>query len=204
MWLTSSPLVSSVIYVFSTRFECSCFLVVDGRFACKVYSMCNGLRYWFEFFNRFELWTLIFFNFEPYKFILTIFLFSICSGELEKLGRPYRLALAIARDPRFTKLTCTHKGDKIHSKRARTFKTTLETSVDLLQDLMPMTVSVIVCRITVVTWSRPTIKTWNEDWEKYRGFRLYTCKKVCFSFLEKLFGLSTYIKKLIILFFEIS
>ena len=31
-------------------------------------------------------------------------------GELEKLGRKYRVALRIVNDPRFQKLTCTHKG----------------------------------------------------------------------------------------------
>eukprot|EP00038_Savillea_parva_P006739 m.165543 g.165543 ORF g.165543 m.165543 type:complete len:197 (+) comp12577_c0_seq1:307-897(+) len=31
-------------------------------------------------------------------------------GELEKLGGKYRLALKIAKDERFTRLTCTHKG----------------------------------------------------------------------------------------------
>jgi U3 small nucleolar RNA-associated protein 24 len=31
-------------------------------------------------------------------------------GELEKLGAKYRLALRLARDPRITRLTCTHKG----------------------------------------------------------------------------------------------
>lgn len=31
-------------------------------------------------------------------------------GELEKLGQKYRLALKIARDPRFERLPCMHKG----------------------------------------------------------------------------------------------
>lgn len=31
-------------------------------------------------------------------------------AELEKLGQNYRLALRIAKDPRFTRLQCTHKG----------------------------------------------------------------------------------------------
>jgi U3 small nucleolar RNA-associated protein 24 len=31
-------------------------------------------------------------------------------AELEKLGSKYRLALRLAKDPRFTRLTCTHKG----------------------------------------------------------------------------------------------
>uniref|UniRef100_A0A7S1AXJ3 PIN domain-containing protein n=1 Tax=Noctiluca scintillans TaxID=2966 RepID=A0A7S1AXJ3_NOCSC len=31
-------------------------------------------------------------------------------GELEKMGTKYRLALRIAKDPRFTRLTCCHKG----------------------------------------------------------------------------------------------
>ncbi len=30
-------------------------------------------------------------------------------GELEKLGQKYRVALRIARDPRFERLPCTHK-----------------------------------------------------------------------------------------------
>eukprot|EP00160_Parvularia_atlantis_P020217 Unigene8273_Nuclearia_a/m.25409 Unigene8273_Nuclearia_a/g.25409 ORF Unigene8273_Nuclearia_a/g.25409 Unigene8273_Nuclearia_a/m.25409 type:complete len:115 (-) Unigene8273_Nuclearia_a:52-396(-) len=32
-------------------------------------------------------------------------------AELEKLGPKYRLALRIAKDPRFERLTCTHEGD---------------------------------------------------------------------------------------------
>jgi U3 small nucleolar RNA-associated protein 24 len=32
-------------------------------------------------------------------------------AELEKLGAKYRLALRLARDPRMTRLTCTHKGN---------------------------------------------------------------------------------------------
>ena len=31
-------------------------------------------------------------------------------AELEKLGHKYRLALRLAKDPRFRKLKCTHKG----------------------------------------------------------------------------------------------
>ena len=31
-------------------------------------------------------------------------------GELEKLGQKYRLALKIAKDPRFTRLKCSHTG----------------------------------------------------------------------------------------------
>lgn len=31
-------------------------------------------------------------------------------GELEKMGHRYRLALRLARDPRFRRLTCTHRG----------------------------------------------------------------------------------------------
>ena len=31
-------------------------------------------------------------------------------GELEKLGPKFRVALRIARDPRFERLKCTHKG----------------------------------------------------------------------------------------------
>jgi U3 small nucleolar RNA-associated protein 24 len=31
-------------------------------------------------------------------------------AELEKLGKKYRLALRIAKDPRFTRLKCCHKG----------------------------------------------------------------------------------------------
>jgi len=31
-------------------------------------------------------------------------------GEIEKMGHRYRLALVLARDPRFKRLTCTHKG----------------------------------------------------------------------------------------------
>lgn len=31
-------------------------------------------------------------------------------GELEKLGPKYRIALKIIKDPRFERLTCTHKG----------------------------------------------------------------------------------------------
>lgn len=31
-------------------------------------------------------------------------------GELEKLGPKYRLALRLAKDPRFERLPCTHKG----------------------------------------------------------------------------------------------
>ncbi|KAG8784301.1 rRNA-processing protein fcf1 [Serendipita sp. 397] len=31
-------------------------------------------------------------------------------AELEKLGPKYRIALRVARDPRFERLTCTHKG----------------------------------------------------------------------------------------------
>merc|ERR1712083_702555 len=31
-------------------------------------------------------------------------------GELEKMGRRHRLALRLAKDPRFTRLTCQHKG----------------------------------------------------------------------------------------------
>lgn len=31
-------------------------------------------------------------------------------GELEKLGPRFRVALRIARDPRFERLKCTHKG----------------------------------------------------------------------------------------------
>jgi rRNA-processing protein FCF1 len=31
-------------------------------------------------------------------------------AELEKLGEKYRLALKIARDPRFERLPCSHKG----------------------------------------------------------------------------------------------
>ncbi|XP_022653173.1 rRNA-processing protein FCF1 homolog isoform X2 [Varroa destructor] len=31
-------------------------------------------------------------------------------GELERLGTKYRVALRIARDPRFERLTCSHKG----------------------------------------------------------------------------------------------
>ena len=31
-------------------------------------------------------------------------------GELEKFGQKYRLALRVAKDPRFLRLTCDHKG----------------------------------------------------------------------------------------------
>lgn len=31
-------------------------------------------------------------------------------GELEKFGQKYRLALRVAKDPRFKRLTCLHKG----------------------------------------------------------------------------------------------
>ena len=31
-------------------------------------------------------------------------------GELEKLGHKYRVALRLAKDPRFERLPCTHKG----------------------------------------------------------------------------------------------
>lgn len=31
-------------------------------------------------------------------------------GELERLGTKYRVALRIAKDPRFERLTCSHKG----------------------------------------------------------------------------------------------
>jgi U3 small nucleolar RNA-associated protein 24 len=31
-------------------------------------------------------------------------------GELEKMGSSYRVALRVARDPRFERLPCTHKG----------------------------------------------------------------------------------------------
>ncbi|KAJ3206085.1 rRNA-processing protein fcf1 [Clydaea vesicula] len=31
-------------------------------------------------------------------------------GELEKMGTQYRIALKVARDPRFERLPCTHKG----------------------------------------------------------------------------------------------
>lgn len=31
-------------------------------------------------------------------------------GELEKLGSKYRVALRLAKDPRFERLPCTHKG----------------------------------------------------------------------------------------------
>jgi rRNA-processing protein FCF1 len=31
-------------------------------------------------------------------------------AELEKLGPKYRIALKIIKDPRFERLTCTHKG----------------------------------------------------------------------------------------------
>merc|ERR1711976_1064839 len=31
-------------------------------------------------------------------------------GELEKMGRTFKVALKIAKDPRFQRLTCTHKG----------------------------------------------------------------------------------------------
>lgn len=31
-------------------------------------------------------------------------------AELEKLGAKYRIALKIIKDPRFERLTCTHKG----------------------------------------------------------------------------------------------
>ena len=31
-------------------------------------------------------------------------------AELEKLGPKYRVALRLAKDPRFKRLTCTHKG----------------------------------------------------------------------------------------------
>ncbi|CAG8824813.1 20160_t:CDS:2, partial [Racocetra persica] len=31
-------------------------------------------------------------------------------AELEKLGPKYRIALRVARDPRFERLPCTHKG----------------------------------------------------------------------------------------------
>lgn len=32
------------------------------------------------------------------------------SGELEKLGQKYKLALRMIKDPRFERLKCTHKG----------------------------------------------------------------------------------------------
>ena len=39
----------------------------------------------------------------------TIYITDCVMGELEKLGQKYRVALRIARDPRFERLPCTHK-----------------------------------------------------------------------------------------------
>jgi U3 small nucleolar RNA-associated protein 24 len=40
----------------------------------------------------------------------TPYLTDCVMGELEKLGPRFRVALKIARDPRFERLKCTHKG----------------------------------------------------------------------------------------------
>jgi U3 small nucleolar RNA-associated protein 24 len=40
----------------------------------------------------------------------TLYLTECVVAELERLGPRYRIALRISRDPRFKKLTCTHKG----------------------------------------------------------------------------------------------
>mmetsp|Transcript_24204 Transcript_24204/g.57692 ORF Transcript_24204/g.57692 Transcript_24204/m.57692 type:complete len:200 (-) Transcript_24204:119-718(-) len=40
----------------------------------------------------------------------TIYISDCVMAELEKLGQKYRVALRIAKDPRFERLPCTHKG----------------------------------------------------------------------------------------------
>mmetsp|Transcript_41309 Transcript_41309/g.82713 ORF Transcript_41309/g.82713 Transcript_41309/m.82713 type:complete len:198 (-) Transcript_41309:166-759(-) len=40
----------------------------------------------------------------------TIYITDCVMGELEKLGQKFRVALRIAKDPRFERLPCTHKG----------------------------------------------------------------------------------------------
>jgi len=40
----------------------------------------------------------------------TIYITDCVMAELEKLGQKYRVALRIAKDPRFERLPCTHKG----------------------------------------------------------------------------------------------
>eukprot|EP01119_Soliformovum_irregulare_P002755 TRINITY_DN13011_c0_g1_i1.p2 TRINITY_DN13011_c0_g1~~TRINITY_DN13011_c0_g1_i1.p2 ORF type:complete len:199 (+),score=40.24 TRINITY_DN13011_c0_g1_i1:277-873(+) len=40
----------------------------------------------------------------------TIYITDCVMGEMEKLGRRFRLAVKIAKDPRFERLPCTHKG----------------------------------------------------------------------------------------------
>jgi U3 small nucleolar RNA-associated protein 24 len=40
----------------------------------------------------------------------TLYITDCVMGELEKLGQKYRVALRIAKDPRFERLPCTHKG----------------------------------------------------------------------------------------------
>ena len=40
----------------------------------------------------------------------TVYITDCVFGEMEKFGQKYRLALRIAKDQRFERLTCTHKG----------------------------------------------------------------------------------------------
>jgi len=41
---------------------------------------------------------------------VTIYVTDCVMAELEKLGQKYRVALRFAKDPRFERLPCTHKG----------------------------------------------------------------------------------------------
>ena len=52
----------------------------------------------------------------------TIYITDCVMGELEKLGQKYRVALRIARDPRFERLPCTHKVSTLRLTFTRVLK----------------------------------------------------------------------------------
>ena len=80
-------------------------------------------------------------------------------GELEKLGTKFRVALRVAKDPRFVKLPCMHKGtyaddcivDRCRKHRCYVVATC---DTDLKRRLRKIPgVPICICRITSTAWN---------------------------------------------------
>lgn len=99
-------------------------------------------------------------------------------AELEKLGTRYRVALRIAKDPRFTRLACSHKGTYADGQDKELCDTSNEIELELMICRTLISSSLFVLFFSDCLVSRVTMHKWSDTPRVTCSFHLHALRSL--------------------------